>query len=230
MRVDDASRIGELVRRGGAARRRPRREERDSVNWPAVVKSTVTLFAIVNPIGSIPIFMELTATMPRERRRRTFRVGVASAAAILFVFLLAGEGMLTGFFRIRLTDLMAAGGLLLLIIAIDHLVFGSLVRGVLAAGERAADHIGAVPIACPILAGPGAMMTALLTYSEHGLAVATVSVALVFGATGLLLRYVDVIYRLIGKTACAVLSKILCLFIAAIGMNLLMEGLSRYFR
>lgn len=200
------------------------------MNWMAFFTSTITLFAIVNPIGSIPIFIQLTSNMTPTQRRRAFRTGVVSATVILFVFIVAGEGILTEFFQIRVTDLMAAGGLLLLIIAIDHLVFGSLVHGVLTSEKQDPDHIGAVPIACPILAGPGAMMTVLLTYSKHGLLVASASVCVVLGITWLILRFLDTIHRLIGKTACTVLSKILCLFIAAIGMNLLMEGLSHYFK
>ncbi|TMA12545.1 MAG: MarC family protein, partial [Deltaproteobacteria bacterium] len=122
------------------------------MDWTAILKSTITLFAIVNPIGSIPLFLQLTSSMTPQERRRAFRTGILSASAILFVFILAGDKILTEFFQIRLTDLMAAGGLLLLIIAMDHLVFGALVRGVLTGEEQDADHIGAVPIACPILA------------------------------------------------------------------------------
>jgi multiple antibiotic resistance protein len=200
------------------------------MDWTAILKSTIVLFAIVNPIGSIPIFLELTRGMAPQERSRTFRTGALSAAIILFVFILAGEHILTEFFQIQLTDLMAAGGLLLLVIAIDHLVFGALVRGVLTGEQQDAHHIGAVPIACPILAGPGAMMTVLLTFSEHGLIVASASVVIVVGITWLIFQCIDSIYRLLGKTVCIVLSKILCLFIAAIGMRLLMQGLSPYFK
>lgn len=200
------------------------------MDWTAILKSTITLFAIVNPIGSIPLFLQLTSGMRPEERRRAFRTGIFSASAILFVFILAGEKILTEFFQIQLNDLMAAGGLLLLIIAVDHLVFGALVRGVLTGEQQDADHIGAVPIACPILAGPGAMMTVLLTFSEHGLFVAVVSVLAVVGISWLILHFIDAIYRVLGKTVCTVLSKIRCLFIAAIGMRLLMQGLSPYFK
>jgi multiple antibiotic resistance protein len=87
-----------------------------------------------------------------------------------------------------------------------------------------------VPIACPILAGPGAMMTVLLTYSEYGLVTAVISVVVVLGITWIILRFIDAIYTILGRTVCMVLSKILCLFIAAIGINLLMQGLSHYFK
>ncbi len=199
------------------------------MDWTAILKSTITLFAIVNPISSIPIFLQLTSNMTQGERRRAFRTGSLSAGVILFIFILAGEHILTEIFQIHLADLMAAGGLLLLIIAIDHLVFGTLVRGVLTGEQQDADHIGAVPIACPMLAGPGAMVTVLLTYSEYGFFVAAVSIIVVIGITWLTLHFIDTIYRILGKTVCTVLSKILCLFIAAIGMRLLMQGLSHYF-
>ncbi|MFH1754056.1 MAG: MarC family protein [Candidatus Omnitrophota bacterium] len=195
----------------------------------ALIRSTLLLFAIVNPIGSLPIFLQLTRAMAPELKRRTFNTAVLTSAIILFLFLAAGKWILTSFFQITLPDLMAAGGLLLLIIAIDHLIFGALLKSVAGAGEQGARHIGAVPIACPILAGPGAMMAVFVTYSEYGFLVAAASIVVVLAITWTLFRFIDVIYRLIGEAACLVLSKILCLFLAAIGIHLLMQGLTFYF-
>ena len=157
-------------------------------------------------------------------------MGVLSAASILLIFIFAGKQILTHVFQIQLNDLMAAGGLLLLIIAIDHLVFGALARGVLKKEQPAPHHVGAMTIACPILAGPGAMMTVLMTCSEYGFLTAISSVIIVLGITWLILRFIDTVYRLLGEIVCTVLSKILCLFIAAIGIRLLMLGLSHYFK
>lgn len=200
------------------------------MNWTDIIKSTLILFAIVNPIGSIPLFLQLTGNMKQKERRKTFSTGVISAAIILFVFIIVGDRVLTHFFQINLADLMAAGGLLLLIIAIDHLIFGSLVKGVLTKEKQDSNHIGAVPIACPILAGPGAMMAVLIAFSEYGFIVAVISVAIVFGITWLILSFIDRIYVFLGQTVCIVLSKILCLFIAAIGIHFLMNGLLHYFK
>ena len=194
-----------------------------------MLKSIFILFAIVNPIGSIPIFLQLTNNMSLEQRQKTFRTGILASGIILFIFILAGERILTNFFQINLSDLMAAGGLLLLIIAIDHLTFGKLISGVLSSEQQDAHHIGAVPIACPILAGPGAMITVLVTFSEYGFITALVSIVVVLGITGLIFKFIDKIYGFLGKIVCTVLSKILCLFIAAIGIRLLMRGLSQYF-
>lgn len=200
------------------------------MNYIDILKSSLILFAIVNPIGSIPIFLQLTGKLSLEERKKAFRTGVFSSAIILFAFLIVGERLLTAFFQINISDLMAAGGLLLLIIAIDHLVFGNLVKGVLTSEQQDAHHIGAVPIACPILAGPGAMMTVLVTFSEYGFFVTANSILVVLTATWLILQFVDKIYSFLGKIVCTVLSKILSLFIAAIGIHLLMQGLSQYFK
>ena len=196
----------------------------------ALLQSTLILFAIVNPIGSVPIFLQLTDKMAPGARREVFQTAVFTSAAILFIFLLIGKWVLTCFFQIQLPDLMAAGGLLLLIIAIDHLIFGALVKSVLISEKQSAHRIGAVPIACPILAGPGAMMTVLVTFSEHGFLVAAGSIIVVLGITWVLVYFIDAIYRFLGEIVCLVLSKILCLFLAAIGINLLMRGLAHYFK
>jgi multiple antibiotic resistance protein len=198
------------------------------VSWLTLLQSSLILFAIVNPIGSIPIFLQLTQKMTIEARRQAFKTAVVTSAAILFLFILVGKGILTYFFQIQLPDLMAAGGLLLLIIAIDHLIFGALVKSVLGAEKQDAPHIGAVPMACPILAGPGAMMTVLVIFSEYGFFIAAGAIIVVLGVTWLLLHFIDRIYHFLGEIACLVLSKILCLFLAAIGIRLLMQGLAHY--
>ncbi|MDP2653090.1 MAG: MarC family protein [Candidatus Omnitrophota bacterium] len=198
------------------------------MNWTALIESTLILFAIVNPVGSVPLFLQLTHKMPPEDRKKAFGTAVWTALVILFVFILAGQGMLTYLFRITANDLQAAGGLLLLIIAIDHLVFGALAKSVMSEDGAGAHQIGAVPIACPILAGPGAMMTAFMNYMNHGFAVAALSIVIVMALTALVLSFIDTIYRTLGKVVCLVLSKIMCLFLAAIGIHLLMTGLQPY--
>jgi multiple antibiotic resistance protein len=200
------------------------------MNWSGLLESSLLLFAIVNPLGSVPIFLQLTEGMNSEQRTKTFRIGVFVAAVILLAFVVLGEGILKYVFQIGINDLRAAGGLLLVIIAIDHLVFESLVKGVLKGDGKEPHQLGAVPIACPILAGPGAMMTVLVTSSDpsRGLLVAVGAVVAVLLVAWLILRFVDPLYRLLGRTVCLVLSKVLCIFIAAIGIRMMMEGLRQY--
>ena len=200
------------------------------MNLTALFQSTIMLFAIVNPVGSIPIFLQLTNQLDRKNRADAFKTAVFTAFIILFLFILSGRWILSYLFRIQLNDLMAAGGLLLLIIATDHLVFGALLKSVHVSEKMNANHIGAVPIACPIIAGPGAMMTALVILSEHGFLIAMLSTLIVLAITWILLSCIDRIYNFLGEIVCLVLSKVLSLFLAAIGIRLLMQGLSHYFK
>jgi membrane protein, MarC family len=202
---------------------------RFQMDWLTMFQSALMLFAVVNPVGSVPIFLQFTDKMSPAVRRSTFHTAIITATSILFLFILGGKWALEYLFHIKLPDLMAAGGLLLLLIAIDHLIFGALVRSVKTSDKQNASHVGAVPIACPILAGPGAMITVLVIVSENGFAIAAGSVIIVMGITWALLYFIDAIYRLLGEMVCLVLSKILCLFLAAIGIRLLMQGLSYYF-
>ncbi|MFC1808335.1 MarC family protein [Candidatus Omnitrophota bacterium] len=200
------------------------------MNLIILSQSILVLFAVVNPVGSIPLFLQLTGKMSPDSRRKTFKTAIFTSAIILFLFILAGKGVLNHFFQIQLHDLMAAGGLLLLIIAIDHLIFGALAKSVLSPEKQNAANIGAVPIACPILAGPGAMMTVFVIFSKYGLLTAAVSITVVLAIAWLIFYFIDSIYKFLGDIVCLVLSKILCLFLAAIGIRLLMQGLIQYFR
>ena len=200
------------------------------MDWEKLLQATLILFAVVNPIGSIPIFLQLTQRLSAKSRGQAFQTGVLVSLVILLVFVFGGRWILAYVFRIQLSDLMAAGGLLLLIIAIDHLVFGALVKGVLSGEEQDAHHLGAVPIACPILAGPGAMITSFLISSEYGVVTALCAILIVLAVTWLILQSLQHIYGFLGKVTCLVLSKILSLFLAAIGIHLLMQGLSVYFK
>ena len=154
---------------------------------------------------------------------------MAVGVIILLVFSFAGNVILNHIFHIRLADLQLAGGILLLIIAIDHLMFGSLRRSVMVEGTFTPYEIGCVPLACPLLAGPGAMVTSLTTLEKSGPAKAVVAIAAVFGALWLIMRFIQPIHRFLGKIVCTVFSKVMCLFIAAIGMHMIMSGLRFYF-
>ena len=200
------------------------------VKFMILLQSILVLFAIVNPIGSIPLFLQLTSSMDKTQKDKTFKTAIFTSAAILFIFAVLGQEILTRIFQVSVADLSAAGGLLLMLIAADHLVFGQMVRSVLKIEGQDAPHIGAVPMACPILAGPGAMMTVLIIDAGCGFLIAALSIIIVLGGTWLIFRFMDRIYSFIGKAACLVLSKILSLFLAAIGFHMLMMGIVEYYK
>jgi len=193
------------------------------------IEAILALFAIVDPIGNIPILLHVADHTSDGRSQKAFNTAVAVGALILLVFSFAGNAILTHVFGIHLADLQLAGGILLLIIAIDHLIFGTLRRSVEVTGTFSPYEIGCVPLACPLLAGPGAMVTSLTTLETAGPAKAVVAIAAVFGVLWLIMRFIKPIHKLLGAIVCTVFSKVMCLFIAAIGVHLIMAGLQHYF-
>ena len=193
------------------------------------IEAILALFAIVDPIGNIPIFLGITEHTPPGQSQKAFNTAVAVGVLILLIFSFAGNWILARVFHIQLADLQLAGGILLLIIAIDHLIFGSLRRSIAVEGTFSPYEIGCVPLACPLLAGPGAMVTSLTTLESSGPAKAIVAIAAVFGMLWLIMRFVQPIHKILGKMICMVFSKVMCLFIAAIGVHMIMTGLQYYF-
>jgi len=194
------------------------------------LEAILALFAIVDPIGNIPIFIEVADHVPEGRSQKAFNTAVIVGAIILLIFSFAGNAILDHIFGIKLADLQLAGGILLLIIAIDHLVFGTLRRSVAVSGTFGPYEVGCVPLACPLLAGPGAMVTSLTTLERSGPAEAVLAIAVVFGLLWIIMRFVQPIHRFLGKIVCTVFSKVMCLFIAAIGIHMIMSGLLYYFK
>lgn len=183
-----------------------------------LLKAFVALIVIVDPLGNIPIFSSLTAGMDGKVRRRTFNTATVVGFALLLIFTLLGDQLLK-LFGISMESFMVAGGLLLAIISIKILVQGGW-------GEKqvSPEDVGAVPIAFPLLVGPGAITTTMLILKSSGLAVAVSAVSLVFATVWLILRFIDPIYNLLGKTGSAVVTRVMAVFIAAIAVQFIFEG------
>ncbi|MHC4337884.1 MAG: MarC family protein [Planctomycetota bacterium] len=192
------------------------------------IESILALFAIVDPVGNIPILLNVVEHVPQGQSRKAFNTAVAVGVCILVVFSFAGKQVLTGVFHIQIHDLKIAGGILLLIIAIDHLIFGTLRRSVAVSGTLGPYEVGCVPLACPMLAGPGAMVTSLTTLEAHGPLPALVAIAVVFFILWLIMRFIDPLQRVLGRLFCMVFSKVMCLFIASIGVHMIMSALQHY--
>jgi multiple antibiotic resistance protein len=119
---------------------------------------------------------------------------------------------------------MIAGGILLLLISIELLL-----RGETAQRFGAAEDVGAVPIAFPLLIGPGAITTSIVTLQSSGVEVAIPSIIIVMFITWVTLRYVDRIYSILGQTGSAVIAKLMGIFIAAIAIQYVLTGIQFYY-
>ena len=199
------------------------------MNWMKLLELGLALFVVVDPLGLVPVYMGMTARMTPAERRRTTNIAVVSAVTILLAFSLAGEWMLVRAFGITTHELMIVGGLLLLLIGIIGTLFGEhSYQGDVAEASR--HHLGAVPVGCPLLAGPGAITATILTVNAYdprwrGMAAAAMLVLVVFLLVWAILRFTERIHRILGEVGSLVVTRLAHILLAAIGVHYLVSGI-----
>ena len=194
-----------------------------------LVRAVIALFIIVDPFGNIPIFLGLTQNVPEAKIKRVYNTAVLVGMILLLVFAFAGSAILTAF-GLSLQSFEIAGGLLLLIIAIRILISGA------RENVESPESIGAVPIAIPLLVGPGAITTTMVTFQtyfkisglEIALSIAVLAVVIVMSLTWVILRFINQIDHFLGKTGAIVIARVKALLIAGIAIQYILTGISTY--
>ena len=194
------------------------------------------LFAVVDPVAAVPIFLAMTSGTPSAERTVIARRASIAAALILIGFALAG-GLLFKFFGVTLPAFKIAGGLLLLLMAIDMLrAQPSRARG---SPEETAEgtmkqDVAVFPLATPLLAGPGSIATTMVFMSRSTAWWQAIPVIASIAVTCLLsywlLRGATLIDRALGRTGMNVLNRVMGLILAAIAVQFMMDGLGDGFR
>lgn len=183
-----------------------------------LIEATISLFIIMDPVGNVPIFMTLTHDKTREQRKKLFQIAVVTAYLLLLLFTFAGTAILR-LFSITLADFQIAGGLLILAISMKILTVGYYI-------SPESEGIGAVPLACPLLVGPGAITAAMVANGVYGTATTVAAATAAFVLTAAILSFAEGIYRLLGKTGSSIVSKIIAILIAAIAVQYIRVGIS----
>jgi len=189
---------------------------------PNLVQAVIALFIIVDPLGNIPIFISLTKNFDKNQRRQIFRSATLTGFFLLIIFALTGQLILT-FFGISIYSFMIAGGILLLVIAIKLLIEGEWHEP---AGSL--ESLSAVPIAVPLLVGPGAITTTIFSIQNFGLIVTILSVMIVFALVWVMLRLIDPVHKFLGKSGSSIIARIMAILIAAIAIQYIISGVSNY--
>ena len=191
------------------------------------LSALVLLLLVLDPFGSLPVFISVMRNVAPERRTRVALRESALAFAVLLVFMLTGQWFLA-LMRLSERSLEVAGGVILLIIAI-RMIFAS--GGEVYASDGKGREPLIFPLAVPLLAGPSAMATVLLLASrqpERLLAwVGALTVAMLVSATVLL--GADRIRQWIGSSMVSAIEKLMGLVLTAIAVEMILAGLKRYF-
>ena len=189
-----------------------------------LLKSTIALFVVLNPIGTVPLFIGITQNMKKEERKAVSKTAIITSGIVLVVFAIAGTGILR-LFGITIFSFMIAGGVLLFIVAIELLTHGVWRFG----GGGLPGESGVVPLVFPLLAGPGAITSVIISYQAYGFVITILSIAIVIGITYIILLFVNQIYRLLGRRGSMIVTIVFAIFIAAIAIQYVIEGAKRLF-
>jgi multiple antibiotic resistance protein len=190
----------------------------------------VTLTAVVDPFLAVPFFLALTAERSVDERRRLAQVVALTVFVVLTVSVFVGEALLN-FIGASLPAFRVGGGLVLLLMALAMLnaQAGEIRQTRAEARElKSREYSGVVPLAVPLLAGPGAIGTTIIAAQAGGIAhsaVLAVCVALVCALLWVMLRLAHNIAGRMGTTGLNIATRLLGLLLAAIAIQTMAEGL-----
>jgi multiple antibiotic resistance protein len=195
----------------------------------------ISIFSIVNPFSAIPTFVSLACEAPREMRRGMITRSSIAVFLILTISYFGGQGLLS-FFSIRVASLRVAGGFLIFAMAWSMLHAKiSPAKQTPEEAEESAEReaVAIVPLAMPLLAGPGAISLMIIEAGRgDGLAHHVGVVAVVFGlalSIWLILQSAGPIARALGQTGMNVASRFMGLILAAIAVEFITSGLLELF-
>jgi len=199
------------------------------INLGLLSEVVVTLFVIMDPPGTVPVFISLTAGQSRAVRKKAAWQAVLVAFGVIVVFAAFGQQILHNL-GITLPALQCAGGLLLLLIALQLLT------------DTAEDpvqtknvNIAFVPLGTPLLAGPGAIVaTMVFVQRAHGsvpdVVAISVGIIVIHLVMWLTLRFSGVIMRILGENGVLLVTRIAGLLLSAIAVQLVADAVTDFIK
>lgn len=191
------------------------------------VSALILLLLVLDPLGSLPIFIPIIREVPKPRRARVAVREVSLAFCVLLAFMFFGETFLR-VMHLSERSLEVAGGVILLMVAI-RMIFSA--QGESVYGVPPGREPFIFPLAVPLLAGPSAMATVLLLASRQPERIWEWigALAVAMAVSGVLLLSAERIRRLVGDSVVSALEKLMGLVLTAIAVEMILAGLKRYF-
>ncbi|TDT72532.1 multiple antibiotic resistance protein [Hypnocyclicus thermotrophus] len=189
-----------------------------------------TLLAVMNPFGNVPLFVSMTESLSKKMRNKLFDLIVYTGFSIVILFGLIGDILLKYFFKVEMMQIKVAGGLILIIVAIKSLLTpkekkqNNSSKNILESEEEILQQ-GIIPMAFPILVGPGTMTTILIIKKESGSLYVILATIIAFIIIKVLLTYSHFIEKIFGKLVLYILSRVMQIFIIATGVKMLATGI-----
>jgi multiple antibiotic resistance protein len=205
------------------------------IDYSHLIKITIALLAIVNPIGCLPIFISATEGWQKAERSKTARMVALTVFIVLSLSAFIGNGILD-FFGISIPSFQVGGGILILLISIS-MMHGkqSSTRQTPEEARSLAerDVIAIVPLSIPLLAGPGAISSMIISAQQQpsiwGHLTLLIPVAIISGLIWLILQLADIITTQLGTIGINIVTRLMGLILAAMAVEFIAHGIAGLF-
>ena len=194
------------------------------------LRSFLTLFVVIDPVGVVPVFMGLVGQRPRAAQARVARKAVLVAGVVLFGFALGGAWLLDRL-DVSIEAFRVAGGILLFRIAVGMVLAAphERERPEEEAEARERADVSVFPLAIPLIAGPGAMASTVILVGQAGADAARLAVVFAMAAAVLLLTWVALrlspfLGRVLRRTGVNVVTRVLGVLLAALAVQYVADG------
>lgn len=190
----------------------------------------ITLWVVLEPVSHLSMFLAVTGHLDRAERRKAAAIGLGFALLILVVFAIVGR-MLLEAMGISIIAFQIAGGLILFLFSLSMIFTDASAHGPVEVSEdRTAASVAVYPLAIPVVAGPGAILSVVLfSDNNRGSVEAQMVTLLALGAMMAVLLVVfwlgDYIVRIIGKSGANLLRRVMGILLAALSVNLVLNAL-----
>ncbi len=203
--------------------------------WEDILKDFIYLWAVIDPIGSIPVFIAVTSGTSKTVQRQIAYRAIIISALVLMLFIVGGQFLLDGL-EIPLSAFQIAGGLVLFLFALT-MIFGESKPEIEIEESIKADvhqSKAVFPLAIPSIASPGAMMAVVLITDNHRFdigqqMVSALTMLSVLLITLFFLLLAGPIQRVIGDSGASVVSRIGGLILASVAVDSVLSGIKHYF-
>ncbi len=179
--------------------------------------SFIPLFVAIDIVGTVPIFLGYTHDVSQYQRKKLVTEAIIAAFIVANLFLAAGQ-LILNFLGITIDDFRIAGGIILLILSINDIMSSSDSR------RKPNTDIGIVPLGIPLIMGPAALTTIIILVHNYGYLPTILSMVLNFVIAWLILANARWLIKVIGDGGSKAFAKIASLFLAAIAVMMIREG------
>jgi multiple antibiotic resistance protein len=193
----------------------------------------VTMLVILDPLGNVPIFLAVTSRLSEKERHRAAYLAIGTAFLVISIFAIGGQTILD-YLKVSVPALQGAGGLLLLLVALQ-LLHGNSEKDVYsAASPEDRTSIAMVPLGTPLLAGPGTIVATILFFQKAEGTAQWFSVlggiAVALSVSLLALRFSGFVVKLVRPAGVTLLARVAGMILAAVAVQMIADSVMSFAR